>query len=201
MQTRLGVYYLGSMGISAFSNILAYGIVQIGNHTTWKGWRWLFIVEGCITSIMGIVAFFFLVDFPDSPRDTFLTEEEKNVVRARLAAERGTHEDHRVTIKSTLMALKDWKVWACTFMYMSATIGAYAFSFFLPIILQKSLHYSTSASLLLSAPPFLFAVVFSMVMSWLSDRYRMRGPFVVIQGAVGVIGLGMVGYLKAPAPR
>lgn len=201
VQLRLGYYYLGSMALSAFSNILAYGLVQIGNHTTWKGWRWLYIIEGVITSLFGILAFFYLVDFPESKKVKFLTEDEKRHVRARLAAERGTHEEHRVTFKSAFEALCDWKVWANTYMYMSATMGSYAFSFFLPIILKKSLGYSQAKALLLTTPPYIFTVCTSIVSSRLSDKFRMRGPFVAAQAAIGIVGMGMIGYLKQPTPR
>lgn len=189
------------MGISAFSNILAYGIVQIANHTVWKGWRWIFVIEGAVTCLLGIIAYVYLVDFPNSPKNKFLNEEEKEMVIARLAADRGTNEEHKVTWKSTAESLSDWKVWACTYMYMSGTIGSYAFSFFLPLILKKSMGYSQELSLILSTPPAILAVITSMTFNYFSDKLQMRGPFYFIQAAMAVLGLAMTGYLKGPAVR
>jgi len=201
VQLRLGYYYLLSTALAAFSSILAYGLVQIGNDTNWKGWRWLFIIEGAATSLIGILSWFVLVDFPGSPKNKFLTPEEKEIVQARLAAERGANESHQVTLKSAYATICDWKVWACCYMYMTATMGAYAFGFFLPIILKRSMGYSQMMALLLNTPPQLFSVLTSLIVSKLSDKYKARGPFVAGLSAVSVVGLGMVGFLNDPKAR
>jgi MFS family permease len=86
-------------GLSAFANILAYGIIQIGNHTTYKGWRWIFIIEGAITCVAALLARLVIVDFPDSSRNNFLTADESAIVKARLANDRGVEEGEKVTWK------------------------------------------------------------------------------------------------------
>lgn len=98
--------------LSAFANILAYGIVQIAKHTTYKGWRWIFIIEGGITCVAAVAAWFVIVDFPDSSRNKFLTSEEKAIVKARLAADRGVEEGEKVTLKVIGRTMLDWKVWS-----------------------------------------------------------------------------------------
>jgi sugar phosphate permease len=201
VQKRLAVYFLGSLFIQGFSNIFAYGLVQIGDYTTYKGWRWIYIIEGAITVFLGIMAYFWLIDFPDSIRTKFLTEKEKAFVNDRLAQERGTDEHHRVTWKSMREDLKDWKVWACAWIYFSATIGTYALGFFLPIILKRSLGFSTAAAFCLAGARDTFAVVVSFTLSWLSDRVRMRGPFVTGQAVTSIIGLGLLAWTSSPASR
>lgn len=37
VQKRLGALYMLALALSAFANILAYGIIQIANNTTYKG--------------------------------------------------------------------------------------------------------------------------------------------------------------------
>lgn len=44
VQKRLAGFFLTASGLSAFANILAYGIIQIANHTDYKGWRWIYII-------------------------------------------------------------------------------------------------------------------------------------------------------------
>ena len=201
VQKRLAVYFLGSLFIQGFSNIFAYGLVQIGNHTTYKGWRWIYIIEGAITAVLGVIAFFYLVDFPDSPKTKFLSKEEKAFVNERLSWDRGVNEAHKVTWQSIREDLKDWKVWACAWIYFSATVGTYALGFFLPTILKKSLGFSMAASFLLSGVRDTFAVIVSFVLSWLSDRVKMRGPFVCVQALLSIMGLALLAYTKAPASR
>lgn len=86
-------------------------------------------------------------------------------------------------------------------MYMTGAIGVYAFLFFLPLILRDGLGYSLQLSFILSAPPALFSVFETLAVSWVADKTRLRGPFVVFQGLIAIIGLCMTGFLKAPTPR
>ncbi|QPC71258.1 hypothetical protein HYE68_002010 [Fusarium pseudograminearum] len=201
VQKRMAGFFLTASALSAFANILAYGLIQISKHHHYKGWRWIFIVEGTITVIAGIGSWFIIVDFPDSDRNTFLTAEERAFVKARLAEDRGPEEHEKVTMKILATTAADWKPWAYSLMYMAGAVGVYAFLFFLPIILRGGLGYSLELSFILSTPPALFAVVEAMTISWLADKFQMRGPFVIFQGLVGIIGLCMTGFLNSPTPR
>lgn len=201
VQKRLAVYFLGSLFFQGFSNIFAYGLVQIGNHTSYKGWRWIYIIEGTMTALLGIIAYFYLIDFPDSRRTKFLSEKEKAFVNERLSWDRGTNETHKVTWQSMKNDLKDWKVWACAWIYFSATIGTYALGFFLPTILKKGLGFSLAASFVLSGVRDTFAVAVSFTLSWWSDRVKKRGPFVCVQALTSILGLALLAYAKAPAAR
>ena len=44
-----------------------------------NGWRWIFIIEGLMTVLLGIAGYWLLVDFPDSKRQnwSFLGAREK----------------------------------------------------------------------------------------------------------------------------
>lgn len=164
-------------------------------------WRWIFIIEGAITVVAGIGSWFIIVDFPDSSANTFLTPEERAFVKARLAADRGPEEREKVTLKVVAKTAADWKPWAFSLMYAAGAVGVYAFLFFLPLILRGGLGYSLEMSFILSTPPSLFSVVEAMAISWLADKMKMRGPFVVFQGLIGIIGLCMTGFLDSPTPR
>ncbi|KAH6693449.1 major facilitator superfamily domain-containing protein [Plectosphaerella plurivora] len=201
VQKRMAGFFLTASALSAFANILAYGIIQIANHHPWKGWRWIFIIEGALTTVAGIISWFIIVDFPDSERNKFLSAEEKAFIKARLAADRGPEEHEQVTMAWVLKTAADWKPWAFSLMYMAGAVGVYAFLFFLPIILRGSLGYSLSMSFVLSTPPSLFSVIEAMAISWLADKTQMRGPYVVFQGTIGIIGLCMTGFLDHPTPR
>jgi MFS family permease len=48
VQKRYSVFYLiGSMA-SAFSSILAYGLMQMNGLGGLSGWRWIFIMQGLV---------------------------------------------------------------------------------------------------------------------------------------------------------
>lgn len=86
-------------------------------------------------------------------------------------------------------------------MYMSGACSIYGFLIFLPIILRQGLGYSLELSFLLTAPPAAFSVVFAIGMSKLSDRCRVRGPFMIGHAALAIVGLAMIGFLDRSTPR
>ena len=57
-----------------------------------SNWRWIFILEGMLTMLIGIAAFFLIPDFPQEAR--WLTDEERKFVMARV----GTKEEQRGAI-------------------------------------------------------------------------------------------------------
>lgn len=71
----------------------------------YHSWRWIFILEGICTVIIGIAAFFFVADFPDEAR--WLTEAEKSWVMARTG--RGKELDQKVAAKDILVFFSDIK--------------------------------------------------------------------------------------------
>ena len=91
MLFRLGLFYCAAPLSGAFGGLLATGLAEI-NHGGYNGWPWIFIVEGSITVIFGIVTMFFLPHTPAT--STFLTEEERAgaLRRMRLDAHGATAE-------------------------------------------------------------------------------------------------------------
>ena len=67
------------------------------------------IIEGAITIGFGIIAWFFLPNFPD--QNTFLTREETRLVLQRVEHDRGDSVPDVVTKEKLLSHLLDWKVW------------------------------------------------------------------------------------------
>lgn len=67
---RYGLFYVIGSVTSAFGGILAFGLIQLEGKGGLRGWRWIFIVEGLITIVLGIAGYWLLVDFPDSKRKT-----------------------------------------------------------------------------------------------------------------------------------
>jgi sugar phosphate permease len=96
---------------------------------------------------------------------------------------------------------KDSKVWAYAALYMLTTTNSYSIAYFLPIILEKSMHFSVAKAQCLVAPPYVAAAIVMYVQAIYSDKWRMRGPIVAGNALMGLLGLGLLGYLEDPAPR
>ncbi|KAE9961972.1 hypothetical protein BLS_001050 [Venturia inaequalis] len=203
VQKRLAGFYLMATLLSSFGNILAYGIIQIGNHTTWKGWRWIYIVEGAITCGAGLIVYPLIVDFPDSKRNKFLDEREKKVILHRLERDQGGKRANEGKVNLLLIwkICKDWKIWSFAFMYFSAAVGSYAWNLFLPIIIRNGFGFSQELAFVLTTPPQVLSVIVVFGLSWWADRLSLRGPFAMGVIVIGIAGLGMVGFAENQTVR
>ncbi|KAK0184767.1 major facilitator superfamily domain-containing protein [Armillaria mellea] len=161
------------------------------------GWSWIFIIEGAATMIFGIASWIFIPDFPD--KNTFLTVEQTTLVLHRIEEDRGDALPDSMSGK-VLLHLSDWKVWIFAVMYLCVTVPAYAVGFFVNLILS-GMGWNLQMSLLLTAPPYIFAAACVVLFAWLSDRYHMRALFISIQALMTIIGLALTGYAIPPGWR
>jgi hypothetical protein len=72
---------------------------------------------------------------------------------------------------------------------------SYALAYFGPVIIL-SLGYTAANVHLLGIPPSVFAVVVSLFISWVSDRCKVRAPFIIFQAMVCICGLMMTAYAE-----
>lgn len=85
---RCGLFVSAAPLANTFAGALAYGITS--GKPLLTSWRLLFLVEGSPSLLAAILAWFFLPDHPSTAR--FLTEEEKDVARARSLRRSGEGE-------------------------------------------------------------------------------------------------------------
>lgn len=198
IQKRMAAFYLISVVVGGFSNILAFGLMQLGGKAGLNGWSWIFIIEGLITCLLGILAFFTIIDFPDKVREkgkTFLTEAEVEIIKSRIDRDRDDSVADPLTMAKVGKHLCDFKLWSFALMFLCSTTPSYALSYFMPIIIQ-TMGYSGGVAQLLSAPPYVAAVMFGMAFAVIADRMRMRGPIIVAQCLLTITGLMLVAYAK-----
>lgn len=203
MGKRYSVFYLLGCVASAFSGILAYGLMQMNGLQGITGWRWIFVVEGALTVALGLGAYWLLVDFPDSARESwsFLPARERAWVVARVEADRGDTAVARFRLGSFLRAGLDWKIWCYALLFFNTTTITYALAYFLPIILVQSLGFSVGEAQLLVVPPYVLAGIVMFATGWLGDRYRTRGVPILINMLLCVVGLPIMGFHGSAAVR
>lgn len=83
-QKRFTVYWCSVLTASAFGGLLASAIAKMNGVGGLHNWRWVFILEGIVTIVIGFGAFFLVADFPEHA--SWLSDEERQFVVARAGA-------------------------------------------------------------------------------------------------------------------
>ena len=159
-----------------------------------RGWSWIFIIEGLLTQVVAIAAWFIIIDFPDrAAQKGYLSEDDARFMEQRIEDDRSDAVADPLTWAKFFYHLTDFKLWAFALMFMSTTMPAYALAYFAPNIIL-GMGYSAAITQLLSAPPVVFAVITALCVSWLSDKYRVRSPAIAGQALIGITGLMITAY-------
>lgn len=129
---RFAFLYSGLVLATAISGLLAAGIFAgMGGVAGLAGWRWLFILEGAASLLLGFVAFVVLPDFPASKtKDWLLSPEEKEVAITRMMRDAvSNQEDNKSLWHGLKLAVTDIRVWIFVstsvegFVYLHADTG------------------------------------------------------------------------------
>ncbi|KAI0638046.1 MFS general substrate transporter [Trametes polyzona] len=119
--------------------------------------------------------------------------ESKNEVRAEeIVVDEG---EEVFEWGEVIRGIKDPQVWMTALSYMGIIISLYSFSLFLPTIVS-GLGYSGGAAQLHTVPPYVPAVVLTVIVAIASDRLRWRGPFILM-----FLPISMAGYILAIAAQ
>jgi len=168
---RIALFIGAGALAGAFGGLIAYGVARI-EHPKLEPWRVLFLIEGCPSVLLAICVFLFLPSRPQTSR--YLTENERTLAITRLNADSLNEGNSGIDWSGVKRAFLDWKIYAIALAYscMNLTLGSV--SGFLPTII-KGLGYTAAQAQLFTVPPYAVALVFTMILSTLSDRFRSRG--------------------------
>ncbi|KAJ0342392.1 hypothetical protein KNSL1_010727 [Colletotrichum chrysophilum] len=94
------------------------------------------------------------------------------------------------------------QVWLSSTAYFAILSGLYSFGLFLPTIIND-LHIASNAnqSQLWSVIPYAVATPVTVLVAFLSDRLRVRGPLMLAVLPISVIGYAVIGNVTAPQTR
>ncbi|KAL8743643.1 MAG: hypothetical protein Q9190_004027 [Brigantiaea leucoxantha] len=202
---RLAIFFSAAAVSGSFGGLLAAAIGNMRGIGGKGGWAWIFILEGLATVLIGIASFWMVFDFPDEAK--FLSDEDRQRVIRRLKADRQSsaeHEDFRM--EYFWASITDWKTYLYAVIYMGADAPLYAFSLFLPSIINAvssaksgALGYTqTVRAQLLSVPPYAAAAILTILTGYIADRTNQRGLANILISLLGAVGFAML--LSASSP-
>ncbi|KXH53156.1 hypothetical protein CNYM01_01877 [Colletotrichum nymphaeae SA-01] len=182
LAVRISVLYAAGQMAGAFGGLLGSAIMGgMDGKLGLADWRWLFIIEGTIPIPVAIVTYLTLPDYPATTK--WLTDEERKLAILRITEE-AVEEDNREeasALQGLKMTFTDPALYMIWLMQLGLNTAA-AFTNFFPTIVA-TLGYNQRNTLLLSAPPYVFAAILGITNSWHSDRHRERWLHIVLAAA------------------
>jgi MFS transporter, ACS family, tartrate transporter len=156
------------------------------NWFAFEGWRWLFVLEGLPAILLGVVAFFFLTDWPGEA--TWLPPEQRRWISQELHEEKHISE-HAITV---WQALKSPTIMLLAGLAFLNYFVFYSFAFWFPTMLKRQSGFSDVRVGLLGAMPYVATFVAMQINGWHSDKNcerRWHSAVPMFVSAIGVMGL------------
>jgi MFS family permease len=187
MPSRIAIFYSGYTLSSAFGGLIAAGIIDgmegLGGYPSW---RWIFILEGALTIVVAFAGYALLPNYPSNT--SFLSAEETAMAQWRLNRQLDGKADE---VKGSVFiglkqAVTDPKVFLLVFIQTCAVVSM-SFTYFFPSIV-KTLGFPRVQTLLLTAPPYFLAFLFSIANSWHSGRTGEHSFHIVTACMISAVG-------------
>ncbi|KAK7750164.1 hypothetical protein SLS62_007915 [Diatrype stigma] len=166
---RSAVFFSAAALAGSFGGLLAAAIALMDGIGGRPGWAWIFILEGIATTLVGVVCWWMVFDWPDTAR--FLTPQERIRVQRRLILDRQGYSAQDNDRRHMYEAAKDWK----TYGYM---------------VVYTAMGYVGTKAQLLSVPPYAAAAAVTVAVGFLADKTRCRGYC-----NIGTVLIGMAGFV------
>lgn len=193
---RIGYLFVSAAIAGSVGGLLGYGIGYMDGIAGLRGWRWIIIIEGLPTFVLGVATWFWLADSPDTAH--YLTMQERELIDLRMRRQIGhTKSSDQMHKKDVYEGLLDWKIWLFTIGQFGGDTILYGYSTFLPTIIQGLGGWSTAQVQALTIPCYALGAISYLVVAWFSDRFQRRAIFTVIFGLTCAAGYAI---LVSPAP-
>ncbi|WP_341957979.1 MFS transporter [Pseudomonas sp. RC10] len=181
----LGIPVAGVIGSPLSSFLMVY---FDGWHGL-SGWKWMFIMEGGITVLLGVLAWVVLDDKPSTSKH--LNSDEKQTLIDAIEREqtgpRETVVNHRL-----LTTLRSPVTLALGFVYFAIVMSMVVLNYWAPSFIKEAVGGTTSTIAMLSAGLYAVGALGMIVMGWLSDRYMQRRRFVAAALVAGALAYSVI---------
>lgn len=181
----MGLFWMGPPLAFIFGSPISGVLLDLHGLLGFEGWQWMFAIEGLLAAFSGIFAFKYLIDNPAKAK--WLTDEEKNALKEALSVENNQRNFEKVGALSVLFNVKVIYLALICFMIQ---VCNYGLNFYLPTHVAGLMGAKVGTMVgIVSAIPWIFALVATVYLPRLSDRSGMRGSLAAI-----IIGLSGIGY-------
>jgi MFS family permease len=194
--TATGLMYWGLPLAYILGGPLSGVLLEMDGIANLMGWQWMFAVQGIAAASVGVWAWFYLDDKPADA--SWLTPAERIGLQARIDVE----DSERAGLRhgSALAALLDPRVLYLALIYFFIQLSLYGITFWLPATVGNIDGLASWQIGLVSALPWLCALIGLVVVSRKVDRtgrYRQYGAACMAVAAVGIALSAALGPVPA----
>lgn len=197
----LGLFYLAQPLTTVLGAPLAGWLISHdGVFFGLEGWRFMFLGVGAPAVIVGVIAWFYLVDKPADAK--WLTPAERDWLTEAISTEEKPHAQKHG--KGALKAaFSSGRVWTLSLIYFGFIYGLYALAFFLPTIIagfqdQFGTTFSLVEKGLITAIPYLPAAVVLFLATRHATKHGVKTGHIAIPALTGGISIPLALYAGSP---
>ena len=114
---RSCIFHTSGAIATMFSGYLMAGVYKLDGRGGFKGWQWLFIVDGVISLPIALLGFFALPDLPEISKPFYLTKDEVAFAQKRMELE-GRQKRKPYTRAKVKKIFTSWHIWALVPLYV-----------------------------------------------------------------------------------
>ena len=199
-RARANAIFLAALPIALMVGSPLSGLIlQMDGVLGIAGWRWLFILEGAPSVLLGFAVYFIL---PERPKQApWLSEDEKAALQNRMDQEHAVAPPMVKARPATKWEeVKSFKIVALAVSYFCILATANSLGIWAPQIVQELLGNTDRFVLIgfITAIPPLFSIAAMQWVSRNSDRLNERTWHTVISMALGALGWMVVALTASP---
>jgi MFS family permease len=184
----LGLFYFGAPLSFIFGSPLSGMLLDLHGLLGLAGWKWMFLIEGALASVVGIWAWFYLQDRPGDAH--WLAGDEREALAGTMAAEARAIETEGVGKIGAAFA--NGRVWQFVAIYFLIQMSVYGVIFFLPAQVAALLGVKVGLEVgLVTAIPWACALAATYFLPRLADRTGRHRGLAALTLAVSGLGIAV----------
>ncbi|GAA5983611.1 hypothetical protein JCM11641_007299 [Rhodosporidiobolus odoratus] len=179
---RLAFFWSINYIADLVTSFLAVGLLKMRGIGGYAGWRWMFLIEGLFTLVIGLASFFVLPSSPSQAKSRwfpngYFTDDEIKLIVNRVVRDdptkAGMHNRQALTPRLLWRSLCDYDLWPMYIIGLTFGIGSYPVKNYLQISFKRN-GFSTVMANLLTVPSTVISVFNLLILTVASELVNSR---------------------------
>ncbi|KWC90986.1 MFS transporter [Burkholderia cepacia] len=187
-RAKIIAVFMSAIPVSGiFGNPLSGWIMErFHGGSGFHGWQWMFMIEAVPAVLVGIATILYLDNSIRGAK--WLDEREKQLLEDEIAAQPQEQQQHGHSLKAVFA---DPRMWWMSLIYFAFVTGQYGLTFWMPTLVKSTGITDTLQIGLLSAIPFLVAIVVMNLFGHSADKRRERRWHLIVPALMGAVGFAV----------